>query len=197
MKFRILSKKLLFLRHLSTLPENSLAAKVFKVQDRLKLPGLAKECEEFLIRFRISNVSSYSKQQWKIFVKRQVWQMNKEEILQNMRTYKKIDYKHFETRSLEPQPYLKSMSTANARLRFKIWARMTPTVRMNFRNNREYRCKGWACPDCQAPDTQEHVLACNAYSSMREEKNIEDDSDLVEYFNLVIAHRLKQELTAA
>ena len=89
------------------------------------------------------------------------------------------------------------MSTANARLRFKIWARMTPTVRMNFRNNREYRCKGWACPDCQAPDTQEHVLACNAYRSMREEKNMEDDSDLVEYFNLVIAHRLKQELTAA
>ena len=139
MKYRILMKKLLFLHHLSTLPENSLAAEVFHVQDRLKLPGLARECEEFLIRFRISNVSSYSKQQWKIFVKRQVWQMNKEEILQRIRTYKKIDYKDFETRSLEPQPYLKSM--------------MTPTVRMNFRNNREYKCKGWACPESRLPST--------------------------------------------
>ena len=89
------------------------------------------------------------------------------------------------------------MSPANARLRFKIWARMTPTVRMNFGNNREYRCKGWACPDCQAPDTQEHVLTCNAYHSMREGRNLENDSDLVKYFDLVISHRLAQKLTVA
>ena len=72
---------------------------------------------------------------------------------------------------------------------------MTPTVRMNFLNNRDY--KNGACPDCQARDTQEHILICSAYALMRENKNLEDDSDLVDYFNLVISHRLKQELTAA
>ena len=197
MKFRIMKKKLLFLHHLKTLPEHSLAAEVFKVQDRLKLPGLAKECEDFLIQFRITNVASYSKLQWKNFVKRQIFQLNKEEIIHRMQTYKKINYWDFECRSFGPQSYLKSMSEVNARLRFKIWAKMTPTVRMNFRNNRDYKKSGWACPDCQAPDTQEHILICSAYALMRENKNLEDDSDLVDYFNLVISHRLKQELTAA
>ena len=120
--------------------------------------------------------------------------MNKEEIIHRMQTYKKINYWDFECRSFGPQSYLKSMSQVNARLRFKIWAKMTPTVRMNFRNNRDYKKSGWAC---QAPDTQEHILICSAYALMRENKNLEDDSDLVDYFNLVISHRLKQELTAA
>ena len=153
------NEKLLFLHHLTTLPEDSLAAEVLKVQDRLKLPGLAEECKEFLVRFRIPNVASYSKIQWKQFVKRQIWQMNKEEILEKMKTYKKIEYQKFENRRFEPQPYLKLMSPANVRLRFTIWAKMTPTVRMNFRNNREYRDSGWTCPDCQSLDTQEHVVA--------------------------------------
>ena len=196
MKYRVLKKKLLFLHHLTILPENSLAAEVFRVQERLKLPGLARECEDFLIRFRITNVSSYTPLQWKNFVRRQISQMNQEEILQKMQKYKKISYKEFEGRQFEPQPYLKSMSTADARLRFKILARMTPTVGMNFKNDKDHRKTGWSCPDCAEPDTQEHVLACSKYALMREDKDLEKDMDLVEYFKEVITHRLKQEIAA-
>ena len=89
MKYRVLKKKLLFLHHLTILPENSLAAEVFRVQKRLKLPGLARECEDFLIRFRITNIASYTPLQWKYFVRRQISQMNQEEILQKMQGYKK------------------------------------------------------------------------------------------------------------
>ena len=49
--------------------------------------------------------------------------MNQEEMMQKMKSYKKISYKEFECRKFEPQPYLSSMTTADARLRFKIWAK--------------------------------------------------------------------------
>ena len=54
MKWRIIEKKLLFLHHVATLPEGSLAKEILDVQTNLSLPGLAQECQEWLISFNIS-----------------------------------------------------------------------------------------------------------------------------------------------
>ena len=41
---RILLRQLLFIHHLETLPENSLASEVLFIQKKYKLPGLWSEC---------------------------------------------------------------------------------------------------------------------------------------------------------
>jgi hypothetical protein len=68
-EFRILKKKLLFLHHVATLPEDTLAREVFEVQKELALPGLLQECQQFLISFGITCIGQYSKPQWKNLVK--------------------------------------------------------------------------------------------------------------------------------
>ena len=50
-EYRILMKKLLFLHHVVSLNEGSLAREVYEVQSKLKLPGLVEECQMFLDRF--------------------------------------------------------------------------------------------------------------------------------------------------
>ena len=82
MELRILQKKLLFLHHVATLPDDSLAREVFQVQKELNLPGLLQDCQEFLIERGITKFSNYSKIQWKTFVKAEISKLNKTNILQ-------------------------------------------------------------------------------------------------------------------
>ena len=57
MELRILQKKLLFLHHVATLPDYSLAREVFQVQKELNLCGLLQDCEEFLIERGVTQFS--------------------------------------------------------------------------------------------------------------------------------------------
>ena len=83
-------------------------------------------------------------------------------------------------------------------MRFKIACRMTPTVAMNFQSDRKYCSQLWSCPGCiddeegySSRDTQEHMLACMAYSNFRVGKDLNDDKDLVDYVTKVVNYRLQ------
>ena len=193
MKFRILKKKLIFLHHLMTLPEDSLALEVLKVEEKLGLPGLILECREFMMSHDITNICTFSAAQWKSFVKKKIWQMNRAELLLRMKDYKKLSQREFKSRAFGVQDYLRTMSVSEARLRFKIQTFMTPTVRMNFRSDPNYRLQGWLCPDCNNIDTQDHVMSCIAFAHLRETNLLQSDKELVDYFAQVISHRRKHE----
>ena len=83
MHFRILQSKLLFLHHLETLSDDSLAKEVYDEQKRLELPGLVQECTEFWVKFGITRIGQYN------------------------------------------------LNISEARLRFKLKAKMTPTIQKN------------------------------------------------------------------
>ena len=85
MKNRIIKKKLLFLHHLANLDKNSLAYQIYNVQRRLMLPGLVSECEPYLIEYGITKVDSYTKSQWKELINVKVIEMNKADLLQQMK----------------------------------------------------------------------------------------------------------------
>ena len=92
MHFRILQSKLLFLHHLETLPDDSLAKEVYDVQQRLAFPGLVQECNDFMVMFGITRIKQYSKIQWKNLVKNKITQMNKNEVISQSSSYKKINF---------------------------------------------------------------------------------------------------------
>ena len=94
-KYRILMKKLMFLHHLSTLPGDTLAREIFDVQKRLNLPGLFQECQEFMIKFDITKVESFSPIQWKNLVKKKIEEMNKIDILNQMKKSKKMKFEKY------------------------------------------------------------------------------------------------------
>ena len=56
MKYRIIIKKMIFLNHIQNLGEKSLAKEVQAVQQKLKLPGLTKECVHFIQVYDLPNL---------------------------------------------------------------------------------------------------------------------------------------------
>ena len=202
MEYRILQKKLLFLHHVATLPEDSLAREVFQVQEELNLPGLLHDCQEFLVKRGITKLSSYSKAQWKTFVKAEIFELNKFDIVQKMKGYKKVSYEEHLHEPYKLQPYLKTLNIADARLRFKLKTHMAPSIMMNFPSDVEFSKQFWTCTGCGngndkaevqiggRRDTQTHIMICPGYVELRKDKNLDEDRDLVRYFSEVIRKRL-------
>ena len=205
MHLRILQSKLLFLHHLVTLPDESLAKEVYVVQQRLALPGLVHECQEFLVKFGITTVVKYTKKQWKTLVKTKILQMNKDAIIEQSLPYKKINFKNCADEKFERRDYIKTLNISDARLKFKIQAKMTPTIQMNFQSDAEFASNLWTCSGCKDMDnaigdkvvgnrdTQQHVMVCPGYAEYRENKNLDDDGHLVKYFQQVINQRLESD----
>ena len=101
----------------------------------------------------------------------------------------KIDYKQLENDPFQAQPYLSNMKLSQARLRFKLNSFMTPTVKINFMSNEQYRRENYSCWDCASIDTQSHIKTCFSYEELRRGKDLEDDVDLVNYFQQLIDKR--------
>ena len=139
MKLRIVQSKLLFLHHLATLDDDSLAKQVYNVQKRLELPGLVEECQEYLIKFGICDITKYSKTQWKTLIKKCVQNLNKDTLLDTMKSsYKKLDHNKFATEKFELKPYLLNLQTDDGRQKFRLRSFMTKTVKMTLLSRNSY-----------------------------------------------------------
>ena len=195
MEHRIAKKKLLFYHHLVSLPEDTLASEVARMQSTLSYPGLISECEVLLMNYELPPVSSTSKLSWKKLVNQKICEKNRYDLLEKIRppAYKKLDFETLSAEKFERKEYLDKLNLADARLRFSLRAKMTKTVQMNFKNDRKYKQNQWKCQDCQIPDTQDHIVRCPAYQSLRADKDLSNDKDLVSYFRKVIKIREKLE----
>ena len=78
MKFRIISKKLEFVWHLVNLEDGTLAKEVMTIQKTQKLPGLVKECIDWIEEYKLPDVftQKMSKTQWKKAVKTLIMKEN-------------------------------------------------------------------------------------------------------------------------
>ena len=94
------------------------------------------------------------------------------------------------------------MFLSQARLNFKLRAKMAPTVQMNFMSDPKFASNLCACVCCESisqsgkmirnMDSQTHILYCSGYADLRVEKNLSNDKDLVEYFSSVIKRRQEE-----
>ena len=68
-------------------------------------------------------------------------------------------------------------------------------AKFNYKSDPRHANDLWKCNSCQsAIESQDHVLWCPSYSSLREGKNIDDDEDLSEYLKKVLIIRDKLNL---
>ena len=73
----IILKKLLFFHHLNQLSDNSLAKEVLTIQREKGLPGLSKECVEYMNELGIhGDPSDHTKNQWKKICKNFIHEKN-------------------------------------------------------------------------------------------------------------------------
>ena len=85
---------------------------------------------------------------------------------------------------------MKSLNLPDARLKFAPRARMTRSVQINFKGDPKFKKNSWKCHDCCIVDTQEHILRCPSYQSLRTGKDL-GKANLVDYFRKVIKIREK------
>ena len=195
MKYRILKNKLLFLHHVATLPENTLAREIFETQKKLHLPGLLKECHDFMIKSEIMNFQMYSKQQWKTCVKNSIRREIETDLREKMNTYKKLQVGDFVSENFAAKDYLRLLNLADVRWKFKLRSSMTPTIKMNFKTDKKFAAQLWKCEGCAKLsqsgnlDTQQHVLWCEGYADLRVDMDLDNDQHLVAYFRSVISRR--------
>ena len=66
---------------------------------------------------------------------------------------------------------------------------MTDT-KFNYRSNKEFSNELWKCTSCMsAIETQDHILWCPSYTTLREGKCLNNDKDLTTYIRKVLLIR--------
>ena len=86
----ILERKLNFFHHVSNLPEDSLAKESLEIQRENNLSSVFKEIEEHLNKVGAEEVNFVSKTVWKKRIKRYVRELNRTQLLEDIKNYKKV-----------------------------------------------------------------------------------------------------------
>ena len=135
-----------------------------------------------------------SKGQWKQTVSQYYKLKNEEELLKMMAGSHKVEYEKISKEKCEVKDYMKELPYNGALVKFRLRAKLFPTIKSHFKNNREYEEDLYSCPEgCVAVDTTRHIERCPKYADLREGFCLDRDSDLVSYFQLVLERRRKTE----
>ena len=67
-------------------------------------------------------------------------------------------------------------------------------AKLNYKNDPKIVQKLWQCPECEYLYIQEHIIWCDRYKKLRENKYLDNDSGLTRYFQQVMLLREKTEL---
>ena len=128
--------------------------------------AMVDECQDYLVKFGIimSEIGKMSTQQWKTLSNKNIAILNRESLLEIMKTsYKKLDANELKLETFKLKPYMTKMHLTQARLNFRIRSFMTRTVKMNFSSDPGFKNQYWTCSHCPSVDTQSHIRLCPAY----------------------------------
>ena len=192
MKFRVMEKKLIFLHHIISQSDDSLAHQILYEQWNNNWPGLVQECNQFIEQLNILDPFevNLSKNEWKKIVKEAISKANSDELKDEITNkYKKLKKSELEGEDFGRKEYIKNLNLHQARTKFKFRSSMTQHVKMNQKNNKEYAEEMWKCNECGMQDTNAHLLWCEGYASLREGKDLGCDKQLCNYLQRIFLDR--------
>ena len=207
----ILQRQLNFVYHLANLEEGALARIIFEEQVQKSMPGLYQICEEHLLNMGVNDLKLISKWHFKKVVKKYIFDRNRSQVLDEIRSYKKLSFDQLSQETYERKSYFFDLSLENARMRFRVSSKLVPTILANFSSKYRRRGQSLTCPSCSAltPDrseqedsigqteplhSQSHILTeCVAVRDLREECEPRDDFSLAEFFKKVVARNMEIE----
>ena len=104
------------------------------------------------------------------------------ELKDKMKDYSKLRNGQIMHEKFEMKDYVKQMKTEDARVNFSLKSKMYK-AKFNYKNDPEYSADLWWCSSCMSGhiETQSHILYCDAYAELRADKDINNNTDLVEY----------------
>ena len=191
MKYRVYSKIINFIKHVHCQSnETSLAKQVMNEQLLNKWPGTTEQASRICEDLNISGLfnENISKKQFKVIAKKACNMKNEEDLKTQIKSYKKMSAMRDEVQ--KGNAYFFRETLQNVRTIFRFRAELYES-KLNFKNKPEYRAENFMCDSCENEvDHNTHVLFCPAYALLREEKDLNNDSDLAEYLQKVLDIRM-------
>ena len=190
MEQQIELKKMMFLHHLSTLPEGTLANQIYTQQKENHFPGLVTECLKLVEKYDLPNIiggDNSAKDVYKNMIKTKLKESVSDKLKHEIESMSKLESINAKSENYEAKPYLAELNLAQARTKFKLRSRM-----IEVKNNYKGKHANLECEACERSlETQDHILFCPAYSELRSNKDLSNDTDLVNYFRDVLVFREK------
>ena len=191
---RIYKRKLAFYHHLLTLDKKSLASKIADIQYENNYPGLITECKWILATLGLSDCdpSQVSKQSWKKMIKDKIRDENKRLLLVKFANYKKMNISDVENEESSMKSYMRMMNLQECRTKFALRTKQLRSIKMNQSSNNEFSDKLWSCDNCLEEgrgiiiENQIHTLICPSYATLREGIDLNNDLEVVRYFQAVL-----------
>ena len=191
---RILKEKLVLYHHISCLPQTALAKMMMKEQERLNFPSLRDEVVHFLAKFEVTEVSAYSKKEWKYFIKEKIEQLNREFLVEWCQKYKKLDHLSLSIEEFGMKEYFSILSLDQARVKFRERAKCLKTCKLHYPSDWLNIKTMFKCRHCDDVDSGDgHWKICMGYKHLREDRNLDDIFQLINYYQDVIRMRDEDE----
>ena len=170
-----------------------LAKQVYETQKMYNFSGFVPEARSLLKFYGLPNIidenHKFSKAVWKKRVREAIKCKFEEELKSLMSNYSKLKSSPLMNENWETQSYIENMRLEDARTNFRLRCSMLRTVKMNQKSNAVFARQLWACNQCGKIDSQSHIMWCPALASLREGLNIDNDLDVVHYYQKVISLR--------
>ena len=193
---RILKEKLILFHHISCLPDTTVAKQVLSIQQHFNFRGLHEEVREFINKHQITDIRSFSKMDFKRYVREKIHSENREYLINWSKSYKKIDSLSLGCENYEFKKYFHELNLADSRIKFRERSSCMKTCRTMFPSDKEnikamFQCYASSCSEI---DILSHWKYCKVYSEIWKSKNLnlEKDSDLIRFYKEVIKSRTNE-----
>jgi hypothetical protein len=191
MKLRVWREKICLLLHIRSLGEETLASQVYREQVARQWPGLAREVSAICAELNLEdcNSTNLTKEDYKYLAEIALKNKN-EEMLRNQGAGKKKLEKILRE---EPgkKEYISQKLISDVRQWFRTRAGLLPFAG-NYSKDQRFAKTEWMCRCESVKEDEPHIVSgdCPVYNDIHEKyDNLEDDSELVEFFREVLERR--------
>ena len=178
---------------MGNLSSSVLAKQVYNTQKLYNFPGFIPEAKSLMKFYQLPNIIDeqlhFSKLVWKKMVKKAIQNKYNEELKSVMSSYSKLKNSPLISETFETQSYVVNMKLEDARTKFRLRCSMLRNVKMNQKSNQVFARQLWTCDQCGKIDSQSHIMWCPSLLSLREGLDVDNDLDVVRYYQKVMKLR--------
>jgi hypothetical protein len=191
-KFRIFNEKCQLLLQIQRLDKEALARQIYEQAEEHDWPGLGRDVRAICEEIQIPDINKYSIDKKEI--RSLIYEGHYKGMIKMFDQSKKLqDIKNDDFRTF--QNYFHDKNLYNARLKFKIRAKMVENVPGNFKNCYKYNETGLNCHNCLVELSQNHLSVCPAREKFRDGLDMSKLDDMVIYVRRYLTDIKKPILT--
>ena len=139
----------------------------------------------------LNDLMTMNKYQWKRRTNEAVKSENRNQLLEEMKKYTKIQYSDLQNDDCVMKEYFRKYFLRDARTKFAMDCKMLITVKSHFSSDKEFSDDLWECEaGCGRVDSVRHIKVCPGYEDLRMNRDLDNTLDTVHYFQDVIELRM-------